>query len=126
MPTFQFSESLTPPQPLFPQRKQLLNHIVDGLAQVRPESIWAKIPRDPLSYDAGYRKITYRMMANAINGMAWWIKSELGESKRFETLAYFGSWDPRYIIVLLASVKAGYKVSRAPRISTEYVSLTLI
>jgi acyl-coenzyme A synthetase/AMP-(fatty) acid ligase len=117
MPTFQFSESLTPPQPLFPQRKQLLNHIVDGLAQVRPESIWAKIPRDPLSYDAGYRKITYRMMANAINGMAWWIKSELGESKRFETLAYFGPWDPRYIIVLLASVKAGYKVSRAPRIS---------
>ncbi|PQE07334.1 NRPS-like enzyme protein [Rutstroemia sp. NJR-2017a WRK4] len=110
MPTLQFSETPTPPQPLFPQRKQLLNHIVDGLAQARPESIWAKIPRDSLSYDAGYRKITYRMMANAINGMAWWIKSELGESKGFETLAYFGPWDPRYIIILLASVKAGYKM----------------
>ncbi|KAF4631134.1 hypothetical protein G7Y89_g6998 [Cudoniella acicularis] len=109
MPTLQFSEDLSPPRPHL-QRKQLLNHIIDGLAQVRPESIWAKIPNDMSSYDAGYRKITYKMMANAINGMAWWIKSELGVSQNFETLAYFGTWDPRYIILLLGAVKAGYKM----------------
>lgn len=112
MPTFQFSESPTPPKPLIPHKKQLLNHIIDGLAQVRPESVWAKIPKDSLSYDAGYRKITYKLMANAINGMALWIKNTLGESKTFETLAYFGTWDPRYIILLLAAVKAGYKVAQ--------------
>lgn len=112
MPTFQFSESPTPPKPLIPHKKQLLNHIIDGLAQVRPESVWAKIPKDSLSYDAGYRKITYNLMANAINGMALWIKNTLGESKTFETLAYFGTWDPRYIILLLAAVKAGYKVAQ--------------
>jgi hypothetical protein len=66
------------------------------------------------------------MVANAINGMAWWMKSELGESKRFETLAYFGPWDPRYIIVLLASVKAGYKVLQAPSIYDLCLSLTLM
>lgn len=109
MPTLQFSEGPSPPQPVL-QQKQLLNHIIDGLAQTRPESVWAKIPRDPSSYDAGYRKITYRLMANAINGLAWWIKGNFEESKTFETLAYFGNWDPRYSILMLAAVKAGYKV----------------
>jgi len=51
------------------------------------------------------------MMANAIDGLAWWIKEQLGESRTFETLVYFGTWDPRYILLLLAAVKAGYKVN---------------
>jgi len=109
MATFQFSETAIPPRAL-PQRKQLLNHLIDGLAHTRPEAAWAKIPKNDLSYDGGYRKVSYKMMANAINGLAWWIKNELGESKNFETLAYFGPWDPRYILLLLAAVKAGYKV----------------
>ncbi|CAG8971674.1 hypothetical protein HYALB_00003142 [Hymenoscyphus albidus] len=109
MPTLQFSEGLSPPQPIL-QRKQLLNHIIDGFAQTRPESVWAKVPKNSTSYNAGYRKITYKLMANAVNGLAWWIKRELGESKTFETLAYFGNWDPRYCILMLAAVKAGYKV----------------
>ena len=123
MPTLQFSEDLTPPQAL-PQRKQLLNHIVDGLAQVRPESTWAKVPKDLDTYDGGYRKISYKMMANAINGLAWWIKNELGESKTFETLAYFGTWDPRYILLLLAAVKAGYKVPYTLLRVSELLSLS--
>ncbi|KAL9120029.1 MAG: hypothetical protein Q9187_003419 [Circinaria calcarea] len=109
MPTLQFSEGPEPPKPL-PHRKQLLNHMVDGMAQVRPESVWAKIPWDDLSYNAGYRKITYRLFANAVNGVAWWLLRELGQSERFDTLAYFGTWDPRYIILLLGAVKVGYKM----------------
>ena len=109
MAAVQFSEKTIPAQAL-PQRKQLFNHLIDGLAQTRPEAAWAKIPKNELSYDGGYRKVSYKMMANAINGLAWWIKDELGESKGFETLAYFGTWDPRYILLLLAAVKAGYKV----------------
>ncbi|TVY94015.1 Non-canonical non-ribosomal peptide synthetase [Lachnellula willkommii] len=109
MAAFQFSENTIPAQDL-PQRKQLFNHLVDGLAQTRPEAAWAKIPKNELSYDGGYRKVSYKMMANAINGLAWWIKDEIGESKDFETLAYFGTWDPRYILLLLAAVKAGYKM----------------
>lgn len=109
MPTLQFTEGAEPPLPL-PSRKQLLNHLVDGLARARPESVWAKVPRNEFDYAAGYRKITYRMMANAINGIAAWITEVLGPSSTFETLAYFGSWDPRYIFILLGAVKAGYKV----------------
>ena len=109
MATAQSCEEFIPPRVL-PQRKQLLNNIVDGLAQIRPESTWAKVPRDLTSYNDGYRRISYKMMASAIDGLAWWIKRQLGESKTFETLAYFGTWDPRYILLLLAAVKAGYKV----------------
>jgi acyl-coenzyme A synthetase/AMP-(fatty) acid ligase len=113
MAAFQFSEKSIPAKAL-PQRKQMFNHLIDGLAQTRPEATWAKIPKDELTYESGYRKVSYKMMANAINGLAWWIKDELGESQSFETLAYFGLWDPRYILLLLAAVKVGYKVHQAP------------
>jgi hypothetical protein len=106
---FHFYETNIPAMAL-PQRKQLFNHLIDGLAHTRPEASWARIPKNESSYEDGYRKVSYKMMANAINGLAWWIKDELGESKGFETLAYFGSWDPRYILLLLGAVKAGYKV----------------
>lgn len=109
MPTLKSTEGARAYFPIAP-RKQLLNHIVDDLAQTRPESVWAKVPSYESNYSGGYRKITYKMMANAINGLAWWIIDNLGASSTFETLAYFGRWDPRYIIVLLGAVKAGYKV----------------
>ena len=110
MATAQYFEGSMPPR-VTSQKKQLLNNLIDGLAQIRPESTWAKVPRDQSSYSHGYRRISYKMMANAIDGLAWWIKEQLGESRTFETLVYFGTWDPRYILLLLAAVKAGYKVN---------------
>lgn len=98
-------------EPLEPG-KQLLNHMVDDIARVRPCSVWAEMPVSTTSYEAGFRKITYRMLANAINGAAWWMHESLGPGKEFETLAYFGPWDIRYVVLLLGAVKAGYKVSR--------------
>lgn len=110
MSTLQFSEGDRLPPFSLPQKKQLLNNIVDGMAVTRPESVWAKVPRDEQGYDSGFRKITYRDMANAINGVAQWLVAELGSSTTFETLAYVGPWDPRYIFILLGAVKAGFKV----------------
>ena len=98
-------------EPLEPG-KQLLNHMVDDIARVRPCSVWAEMPVSTTSYEAGFRKITYRMLANAINGAAWWMHQSLGPGQEFETLAYFGPWDIRYVLLLLGAVKAGYKVSR--------------
>ena len=109
MASLQFSEGPGAPEPLL-RRKQLLNHIVDGMAKARPLVVWAEIPRSITSYELGFRKITYRSLANAINGVAWWLHRSLGPSKDFETLAYFGPWDVRYIILLLGAVKVGYKV----------------
>lgn len=110
MTTLQFTEGSGVPEP-FLQRKQLLNHIVDGLAQTRPYSVWAEIPKSLNTYDAGFRRVTYRDLANAINGVAWWLSESLGQGTNFETLAYFGPWDIRYVVLPLGAVKAGYKVS---------------
>ena len=97
-------------KPLEP-RKQLLNHMVDDIARATPSAVWAETPISTASYEPGFRKITYAMLANAINGVAWWMRQTLGPAHDFETLAYFGPWDIRYILLLLGSVKAGYKVS---------------
>ena len=91
--------------------KQLLNHMVDDLARLTPSATWAETPISTTSYEPGFRKITYRMLANAVNGVAWWMHQSLGPGHDFETLAYFGPWDIRYVLLLLGAVKAGYKVS---------------
>lgn len=115
MTSLQFTEGPHIPEP-FGKRKQLLNHVVDGLAQARPFGVWAEIPNSATSYEAGFRRVTYRDLSNAINGIAWWLCNALGKGSRFKTLAYIGLWDVRYVILLLGAVKAGYKVSRGVEI----------
>lgn len=78
------------------RRKQLLNNIVDGLAKVRPGTIYAEVPRSSISYEFGYRKISYANFANAINGLAKWLHDTLGPAENFPTLAYIGPNDFRY------------------------------
>lgn len=109
MATLQFSEGSNTPTILH-QKKQLLPNIIDGMAKTRPEAIYAEIPRSPTSYEAGYRKITYRDLSNAINGIAWLLEKQLERGKHHETLAYIGPNDLGYIFMVLGAVKAGYKV----------------
>lgn len=106
----QFPETPDMAQSLKPG-KQLLNHMVDDLARLTPSAVWVEMPISTTSYEHGFRKITYRMLANAVNGVAWWMRRTLGPGHDFETLAYFGPWDIRYVLLLLGAVKAGYKVS---------------
>lgn len=98
------------PPPLRP--RQLLCHLVDERAQTQPNAVYSEIPYSASNYDGGFRKVTYANFANAINGLAHWIKSTLGQGENFDTLAYIGPNDLRYNIVLLAAVKAGYKVRK--------------
>jgi hypothetical protein len=95
----------------YPGKKDILNNIVDFMAKRHPQALFAEFPVSPTSYNAGYRKINYESLANAVNGAAWWLHDALGgQGKNFETLAYIGFNDPRYNILVLAAVKAGYKV----------------
>ena len=111
MATLQFSEGdITPPSTLS-RNKQLLNNIVDGMAKYRPSAIYAEIPQSHDTYQHGYRAVTYGALANAVNGVAWWLKERLGESRDFQTLAYIGPNDLAYVIMILGAVKAGFKVS---------------
>ena len=85
--------------------------LVDKRAGVTPEAIYAEYPVSALSYEEGYRKITYRDFANAVNGAAGWLsKTLLGPGLAFETLAYIGPNDLRYTALILGAAKAGYKV----------------
>ena len=95
------------------QRNCLLPALVDSIAESEPESTWCEFPSSPSTYDDGYRKITYKQLANAVNGAASWLEKTLGRGKNFETLAYIGSNDPRYPIFVLGAVKAGYKVRQS-------------
>lgn len=88
----------------------LLPHLVDKRAAFTPDTIYSEYPVSTLTYDEGYRKITYRNFANAVNGVAGWLIDTLGPGKDFETLAYIGPNDVRYPALVLGAVKAGYKV----------------
>lgn len=95
----------------FDPRNQLLPHIIDGLAETTPNGIYAEYSKSTLNYDEGYQKITYRDLANAVNGVAWWLVNTIGPGKDFEKLAYIGPNDMRYPVLLAGAVKAGYCVS---------------
>ncbi|KAF2260803.1 acetyl-CoA synthetase-like protein [Lojkania enalia] len=89
-------------------RHELTPNIVDRLAKLTPDVPYALYPNSPETYDQGYRTVTYKDFANAINGLAWWLDEHLGPSKDFDVLAYIGPNDVRYTALLLGAVKAGY------------------
>ncbi|KAL3444616.1 acetyl-CoA synthetase-like protein [Aspergillus insuetus] len=91
----------------FDERTQLFPHIVDHYAAVKPDSIYAEYPVSPTSYEDGYRPITFKAFANAINGIAHWLVDQLGPGNS-EILAYMGPNDLRYPALVLGAVKAGY------------------
>ena len=88
----------------------LIPNLVDQRAQTEPERLYAEYPVLTGSYEQGYRKISYRDFANAINGMAWWLYNTLGPRSDIEVLAYIGPNDLRYPALVLGAVKAGFVV----------------
>ncbi|KAL8902865.1 MAG: hypothetical protein Q9207_004330 [Kuettlingeria erythrocarpa] len=110
MATLQFSQDGESPPKSISKIKQLLIHIVDGTATTRPSAVYAEVPKSFDSYEPGYRRITYRALANAINGVAWWLHHKLGRGQDHQTIAYIGPNDLTYVIMILGAVKAGYKM----------------
>ena len=92
--------------------QHLLPTVVDMTAKEQPEALWAQIPVSSSTYEQGFRQVTYKHLANAINGVAWLLYQELGQGKNHETLLYIGPNDMRYVVITLGAVKAGYKVGR--------------
>ncbi|PWY66351.1 acetyl-CoA synthetase-like protein, partial [Aspergillus sclerotioniger CBS 115572] len=91
----------------FDINNQLLPNIVDHYAQVKPDAIYAEYPVNPVSYDDGYRPITYKAFANTINGLAKFLTETLGPGHG-EILSYLGPNDLRYPALVMAALKAGY------------------
>ncbi|KAF2745351.1 acetyl-CoA synthetase-like protein [Sporormia fimetaria CBS 119925] len=91
-------------------RRELLNHIVDRLARDSPDKLYAESPISATTFEDDFRKIRYRELANAVNGVAALIEKSLGKGEASPTLVYYGPADVRYIILVLGAVKAGYKM----------------
>ena len=89
---------------------ELLPQRVDRLGRVTPEAPFAEFPLST-TYDEGYYRVTYGILANAVNGLAWWFESTLGHERNGKVLAYIGPNDLRYTALTLGAVKAGYLVS---------------
>ncbi|RDA93925.1 hypothetical protein CP533_4548 [Ophiocordyceps camponoti-saundersi (nom. inval.)] len=100
---------------------RLLVDVVEGTAKRDPERAFVYQPRTSNPQD-GWEALTYREAVNAINELAHTITRELGVPAKnsFPTICYIGPQDIRYMFILIASVKAGYKVLfNSPRNSLE-------
>ena len=91
--------------------RRLLPSLIDEIAATDPERIYLSLPKTAEPQE-GYEDINFRSFAKAINRCSWWIEDHVGKAQQgFPTIAYIGPQDPRYLILILACVKTGYKVS---------------
>lgn len=98
-------------------RNELWPQVVDRLAREQPEAIYGLWPVAADTYHSGFFAINYGQLANIVNGLAWWIVHQLGPgtAQDGDVLTYIGRNDVRLTAMILASVKAGYTVSRQAR-----------
>ena len=89
--------------------QRLLPTLVDQLSTSDPERVFLSYPSSPRPID-GYRDVTYREFAAAINRCSWWLDKHLGRSDDLRTLTYFGFRDLRSTVVMYSAVKTGHKV----------------
>lgn len=94
--------------------RRLIPHIIDFYSHHEPDRFFAAISTSE-SVANGFRDVTMKAMAGAVNNMARWLDGTLSMvSKKHRTLAYIGVNDLRYMIVLLAAMKCGWRVSEHP------------
>ncbi|KAH6614388.1 hypothetical protein B0J18DRAFT_299914 [Chaetomium sp. MPI-SDFR-AT-0129] len=101
--------------------KRLLVNIVDERARNEPDREWVSIPNSSDPKD-GWKTITYKQAANAIDRVAHKLVDSTGRPAKgeFPTVAYIGPNDVRYLVFVFGAVKAGYQaLFVSPRNSSE-------
>jgi len=89
----------------------LLVSLIDTYATDKPSSGWASIPKDNDEVAKGFIDITFKQFANATNYAAKWLQANVtSHAAPFETLAYVGPKDLRYLILAAAVLKCGVQV----------------
>jgi acyl-CoA synthetase (AMP-forming)/AMP-acid ligase II len=88
--------------------KRPIPALIDHIAHNDPERICFSFPASSNLSD-GFRDMSFRTFANAINKTAHFIHQEIGRSSMFETVMYMGFPDVRHYIVLVALMKTGHK-----------------
>ncbi|KAL7931542.1 NRPS-like enzyme [Trichoderma chlorosporum] len=93
------------------QETRSLINIIDDDAAKEPNRPFIFIPRSSRPQD-GWEPVTYGQMANAVNHVAHSIQRMAAsyiQDGNFPTIAYMGPNDVRYIIIMLACIKAKCK-----------------
>jgi len=91
--------------------RRLIPHIIDDVAVQSPHREILLSPRSSNPKN-GWAATTFGDYANAINHCARDIVERYGRAPegQFPTIAYIGPQDARYLILVVACVKAGYQV----------------
>lgn len=92
--------------------ERLLPTLVDQLSVGDPDRVFLSYQSGPRPKD-GYRDVTYKEFAAAVNRYSWWLDKTLGHSDSFRTITYFGPRDLRSTVIMYAAVKTGHKVTFA-------------
>ncbi|KAJ4413894.1 putative NRPS-like protein biosynthetic cluster [Gnomoniopsis sp. IMI 355080] len=89
---------------------RLIPQVIDDIAAEDPLREAFQFPRTEDPKD-GWDTITFENYANAINRCAWMIIETCGKSTEgsFPTIAYIGPQDARYVVMIFAAVKVGYR-----------------
>lgn len=91
--------------------RRLIPQVIDEIASTDPLREAFQFPRTDNPKD-GWRSMTFKDYANAINRCARMINEICGEAIEgsFPTIAYIGPQDARYVVMIFAAVKVGYRV----------------
>ncbi|KAJ2994170.1 hypothetical protein NUW58_g1628 [Xylaria curta] len=87
----------------------LLPSLVDSLAQSDPSRVLYSVTKTKEPAD-GFNNICAADFARAVDRCSWFIEQNLGPGNGFPTLVYLGPQDLNYAILVLASIKTGYKL----------------
>ncbi|KAL8831916.1 MAG: hypothetical protein Q9191_000595 [Dirinaria sp. TL-2023a] len=85
---------------------ELLPNMVDRMANTRPDALYAKVPASPTTFNQGYISVSYRDLANAVNGVAWLLHHQLGKGVNHDAVAYIGPNDLTTLINAIANQSA--------------------
>ncbi|KAL8904941.1 MAG: hypothetical protein Q9207_002935 [Kuettlingeria erythrocarpa] len=88
---------------------RLVHLIPDQLAEAIPDHPLFSFPTKTKPQD-GFRDVSSKCFANAINRTAWFLSKLLGQPRQFEAVAYMGPNDIRYFLLMFAAIKVGYKM----------------
>lgn len=88
---------------------------IDRQAKATPNKVFSSIPRSS-DLSKGYQDVTMLDFAKAIDRTCEYLEPLIGYSANFDTVAYYGPPDLRYIIIIIALNKLGFKaLLSAPR-----------
>ncbi|EFZ01783.1 AMP-binding enzyme [Metarhizium robertsii] len=103
--------------------KRLVIHVLDQYAQNEPDRPYAYLPLSSDPKD-GWEVVTFKQLANAVNFVGHELVRGLADhgnqSEDFPTVAYIGPGDIRYVVFMLACIRARHKAFfPSPRNSLE-------